>query len=88
MSKRYKQEVADLSQWFLDKMAPLPPLKVSQAQVNIGTDMLKGQWKTLVKTAFDSWLNEREYELSYNQMNVAFWWAAKECGKLEVATAT
>lgn len=84
MSPRYEKEVADLTEWFKAKLAELPEFKITQMEYNAGVDLTGPPYIKLAGEAFDEWLSKRNYELSYNQMCMAFFGAAKEIGKLTV----
>lgn len=75
MSEQYNQQIRDLAFYFLGRMVTMPELQVTPEQRQTGADSLGGEWKTVVNETFSFWLNEREYDLSYSQMNLAFWWA-------------
>ncbi len=62
----------------------MPVLGVTQKQINVGTDSLKGNWAKIVKGVFEFVLHYDNYELSYTQINIAFWWAIKASNKLEI----
>jgi len=72
---RYADEVAALTAWFRPKLEG-QTLRISAAQHHQGTDGLPEPFHGMVTEAFDEWLYNRNYELSYNQMCVAFYGAA------------
>lgn len=83
MSERYKQEITDLQAWF-EKRLQGEQVTLTEAEYQAGTDSLPEPFKRMVQTAFDEWLTERRYELSYNQMCKGFFGAAKAVGALVV----
>jgi hypothetical protein len=48
-----------------------------------GTDSLTGEYAEMVKEAFNTWMSNG-YELSYNQICMAFFFVARKIGKLVV----
>jgi hypothetical protein len=82
MTDEYTTQVSDLTAWFAERLPALPTLSLTWAQYTRGVDALpQGQHLHLVHEAMATWLKERNYELSYNQMCQAFFAAAKETGK-------
>lgn len=67
MSERYYQEIADLQKYFEAQIATFPPIQISEEQKRVGIDALPEVYRSLNLFAFNKWLTERNYELSYNQ---------------------
>lgn len=80
----YTKQINDLREWFKNEMKFFPVLEMSQAEYKGGTDNLPENYALLRDRAFNIWLNEKRYELSYNQMCVAFFRAANDLGLLKV----
>lgn len=83
-SERYNVEVEALQQWFQEKLSTLPPIEITQADYRNGTDSLHGDYAKIVEKAFATWLQDRNYELSYSQMCIAFFNAAITSMKLTI----
>ncbi len=86
MSPMYHKQIADARDWFKIEMATLPVFVPSEAEYVNGIDRLNEPYAALTKRAFDEFLNNRNYELSYNQLSLAFFAAADELGKLALKT--
>ncbi len=85
MSPRYEQEITDLSAWFETAMDGLPSITMTEAQYSRGTDALpEGEYCHLVAKAFSLWLNDRNYELSYNQICNAFFTVGTKTEKVKI----
>lgn len=84
MSEQYAKQINDLRAWFGERLPALPKISLTRDEWKAGTDSLKNYHADLVRGAFIEWLTMRKYELSYNQMCVAFFGAADDCGVLEV----
>lgn len=67
MSERYYQEIADLQEYFETQIADFPSISITEEQKRIGIDALPEVYRSLNSFAFNKWLTERNYELSYNQ---------------------
>ena len=67
MSERYYQEIADLQEYFEAQIAGFPSISITEEQKRIGMDALPEVYRSLNSFAFNKWLTERNYELSYNQ---------------------
>jgi uncharacterized phage infection (PIP) family protein YhgE len=67
MSKRYCQEIADLQKYFAEQIANLPAIEITAEQRQTGIDGLPEVYRKLNQFAFHKWLEEKNYELSYNQ---------------------
>lgn len=85
MSPNYHQQIEELRDWFKAKLAALPEVVLTKYEYSAGTDSLKAPHAPLTKQAFDEWLAQRNYELSYNQMCSGFFTAARDLGKLQVS---
>ena len=79
LSDRYIAETNALHYHFVAKMAELPPISLTEAARRVGTDCLPegSQHRAMVDEAFQEWLTSRDYELSYNQMCIAFFMAGE-----------
>jgi hypothetical protein len=84
VSDKYKQQIADLTDWFVERLPALGPVVLTEGEHKVGVDSLSGDHAELAREAFDVWLSERRYELSYNQTCNAFFAAAGRCGLLDV----
>lgn len=85
MPPEYYKHAKDLEQWFTDRLPALGKFKITYTELQRGCDSLSEPWQSLVKEAFDYWLSECRWELSYRQMCCAFFAAAKTCGVMEQA---
>jgi hypothetical protein len=83
-STRYQDEIVALTEWFKARLPPLGAIVLSQSEYSSGVDALKGAHRELRKEASRVWNEQRKYDLSYNQMCVAFFAAAHACGLLAV----
>lgn len=84
-SPLYKKQIEDLRVWFQEKLKPLPEIRMSRAQYQTGFDAIENETvKALIAEAFNIWLNDKKYELSYNQMNQGFFWALTDLQKLNI----
>jgi hypothetical protein len=83
-STRYQDEIVALTEWFTARLPPLGVIVLSQLDYNSGVDALTGAHGDLWKEASRVWLEDRKYDLSYNQMCVAFFSAAHGCRVLTV----
>lgn len=90
MSERYVKEINDLREWFKQRLPALGKIKLTEAQWEAGTDSLEDAelpyHRDLVRYAFIERLTMRKYDLSYNQICVAFFGAAEECSLLEIVS--
>lgn len=68
MSERYYQEIADLQKYFEAQITAFPPVSITEEQRRGGIDALPEVYRILNSFAFNKWLIERNYELSYNQV--------------------
>lgn len=59
-------------------------ISLTKGEWKAGTDSLENYHADLVRAAVIEWLTTRKYELSYNQMCVAFFGAADDCDLLDV----
>lgn len=84
MSHNYETQIKLLTEWFKERLANLPSFTMTKAELRQGTDALKEEYASLVVEAMREWLEERHYELSYNQMCNAFFAAGHEANKLTV----
>lgn len=84
MSREYAKQIDDLREWFKQRLPALGKTSLTDDEWKAGTDSLKNYHADLVRGAFIEWLTMRQYELSYNQMCVAFFGAADDCDVLEV----
>lgn len=84
MSHNYETQIKLLTEWFKERLANLPSFVMTKAELRQGTDALKEEYAALVVEAMREWLEERHYELSYNQMCNAFFTAANSIGKISV----
>ena len=75
MQKNYIEQIDTLVEWFKDRISC--PIKLTEVEFKVGIDALVGQPKKLTEQAFQYWLNTKQYELSYSQMCVAFFRAAR-----------
>lgn len=75
MSENYLDQIDTLTKWFKDRISC--PIKLTETEYKIGVDALIGYPRKLTKTAFQLWLTTKQYELSYSQMCVAFFRAAR-----------
>lgn len=87
MTERCAKEIDDLRSWFSRRLPSLPKFTLTRDKWKAGTDSLNGYHADLVRGAFIEWLTMRKYELSYNQMCVAFFGAADDCDVMEVTDA-
>ena len=85
MSPKYQNEIALLRLWFTQRIIGFPLLSLTAGQYQTGIDSLPTIYSDLCKEAFNEWLQKRSYELSYNQMCIAFFDAVKNIGLLKVA---
>ncbi len=83
----YIKQINDLREWFKSEMKYFPILEMSQSEYSGGVDYLPENYGQLRDRAFNIWLNERHYELSYNQMCQAFFRAANDLGLLNIEAA-
>lgn len=79
---RYIEEIDQLTEWFSKRLAYMPAFSMTEEDYLAGTDCLSVSHKILVKKAIKHWGKHRRYELSYNQLNRAFFAAAFELGKI------
>jgi hypothetical protein len=84
MTQRYHDEITALTEWFMARLPALGGLELTKAERAEGGDSLKGPHEELWREAFYSWINDRHYELSYNQMCIAFFAAAENLGLLAI----
>lgn len=83
MTQEYEEAILWLRPWFVGRLPSKGPLRISRNEYREGVDRLPQSHKPLVAEAMQVWL-DRGYELSYQQMNVAFFGAAIQCGLLVV----
>lgn len=84
MSGRYSEEVDALRDWYAERLPALGPFTMTQGDYNAGTDRLPHSHSHLPRKAFNEWLTDRQYELSYNQSCQAFFAAANSLKLLTV----
>lgn len=84
MSESYVQHIYELMGWFLPRLRALGAVRLTKAQYEAGTDSLPAAHAALVREAHTEWLSSRNYELSYNQMNQAFFGVLLDIGYLTV----
>jgi hypothetical protein len=80
----YIKQINDLREWFKNELKSFPVLEMSRASYRGGVDSLPENYRQLTNRAFNVWLDEKRYELSYNQMCQAFFRAANDLGLLKV----
>lgn len=78
MSERYYQEIAGLQRYFAEQIKTFPSIEITDEQRRRGIDALPEIYRSLNKFAFDKWLMERNYELSYDQACNAMFAALRE----------
>lgn len=81
---RYDDEVKQLTGWFRNRLRSMDILEMAEADYSKGTATLEGAYKELMTAAVLYWQKERSYELSYQQVNVAFFNAANQVGRLKL----
>lgn len=81
-SSHYGKQIDDLIAWFTNRIKDRAPIQLSEDEYRMGVDKLPDDLKELTKEAFSIWLNEKRYELSYNQVCIAFFEAAYQVGIL------
>lgn len=84
-SDNYIKQVSDLTTWFSNIIIDLPDLELTEHQTHEGTDSISKTniyYRKVIDLAFDIWLKQKNYELSYNQLNSAFFTALKNLNKL------
>ena len=67
----YVDHVDDLTAWFSKRLNLLSPVVYTREERDVGIDALPKHIRGLAKQAFDVWLKERNYELSYQQTCMA-----------------
>lgn len=70
--RSYGYQIDELAEWFTDKVAPWKHVEISKEQRNSGVDSVPDILRAIVEEASREWGAVRKYELSYNQMCVAF----------------
>lgn len=75
MSDKYRNQIADLAEYFRLRLPACGPLTLTPKQRSAGVDSLSGLHKGLVSSACTEWLLTRKYDLSYNQVCIAFFTA-------------
>jgi len=84
MTENYHKQITDLTDWFSARLPNLGKVNLSRNEYKDGICRLTGNHDELQKQAFTEWLENRHYELSYNQMCIAFFSAAGQLGLLEI----
>lgn len=80
---RYDDEISVLIEYFKKNLATHEPFSMTEEQFQSGCDGLESEsLKQMIHDTFELWLSDREYELSYNQMCIAFFTVAIELEKL------
>lgn len=79
---RYTEEVGQLTGWFRNRLEPLNAFQMTEEDYQRGVDKLPKNLNALTREAFQHWLTQRKYELSYSQTCSAFFGAALALGKL------
>lgn len=83
MSRRYGEEIDCLKEWFFARLAARSePLTITNDQRRIGIDAMPDDIKAMANEAFNERLAEG-YELSHNQMCVAFFAAVDQAQTVE-----
>jgi len=75
-SADYGRQIDDLITWFGSRLGDHEPIRLSRHAYSMGVDALPADLKELVREASSVWEQERGYELSYNQVCIAFFEAA------------
>jgi hypothetical protein len=81
MTTLYYQQITDLTNWLKVRLPALGPFSPTPHQRIIGLDVFPEPFKKLQQEAFELWLSEREYELSYSQVCNAFFLALEDSEK-------
>lgn len=83
----YNDRVLELTEWFEERLPEGGLITISQDEYEVGIDSFSpvGFHGKLRMQAFDHWLRERHYELSYNQMCIAFFQAARNLDLLAIS---
>lgn len=84
MRGRYSEEVDALKAWYAERLPALGPFTMSQSDYDAGIDSLPESHTGLAQEAFNEWITNRKYELSYNQSCQAFFAAANSLKLLTV----
>jgi hypothetical protein len=84
MSNRYACELDSLTLWFRAALSCVPKFVITRQQYAYGVDSLPSYLKDVCNNAFHVWLTHRNYEISYNQMCIAFFSAAKHNDKMRI----
>jgi len=82
-SEMYYQQIKDLQEWYELQLKSFPVLNISEADYKKGIDALPEAYRQLNLTAFNKWLNEKNYELSYSQSCSALFAAMNHLGLIE-----
>jgi hypothetical protein len=85
MSPHYRNQIADLTDWFAVRLKTMGPPRPTEQERIRGVDALPERYRKLTAEAFQVWLAERNYELSYNQLCIAFFMAAEDVQAVPVA---
>lgn len=80
--KRYRKELHNLTLWLRAALSCVPEFTITCQQYLYGVDALPSYLKDICNNAFHVWLTHRNYELSYNQMCIAFFSAAEDNNKM------
>ena len=72
----YDKQISDLTTWFIERLTF--PVCLTDYDYRIGIDSLDLLSKALTDKAFSVWLEKKNYELSYSQMCVSFFYAARK----------
>ena len=83
-SEMYYQQIKDLQEWYELQLKSFPVLNISEADYKKGIDALPEAYRQLNLTAFNKWLNEKNYELSYSQSCSALFAAMNHLGLINV----
>lgn len=78
----YNKQVVDLTNWFYERLKG-ETIEITREDHKRGIDTLSPEFNQLAKDAFDEWGNDRDYELSYNQLCIAFFGAAESADAIQ-----
>lgn len=79
---RYEDEIADLIAYFKKQLVAHESFNMTEEEYQNGWASLPSDsLKDIARKAFDKWMSERSYELSYKQVCVSFFQAARELEK-------
>lgn len=83
MSDLYIKQINDLQEWYEKELEKLPEFTMTEAEYKNGVDSLPEPYLSLTTEAFNEWLKEKNYELSYYQTCNAFFQAANKLSKFQ-----